>query len=128
LTYLSTSSLSALALKELLSSPEVPTLLFRNRQRLSDSFALFSECFKRLNVEYISPTNGLFVFAKLGQGLATQEEEDSFFDKLLQNGVSVSRGRLYDKQSKEYGWARVTIAVRADLANLAVERLTKILE
>ncbi|KAF2800544.1 PLP-dependent transferase [Melanomma pulvis-pyrius CBS 109.77] len=124
LTYLNVSSLSAITLTAILSSPDLSQLLYVNSQRITASYACFTKLFRGLNVEFLPAQEGLFIFAKLGKSIMSIEEEIAFFENLRQRGVLVSAGRFYSGLSTEFGWARVLIAVPLATAEEAVKRLS----
>ncbi|KAF2492664.1 PLP-dependent transferase [Lophium mytilinum] len=128
LTYSNTSSLSAIALKALLSSLDLSSLINVSSQRLTDSYSRFVELFEERGIDYLPANSGLFVFAKLGKKATNAEEEAIFFEKLKFGGVMVSPGRFYIGLSTEFGWARITVAVPLEIVEVALERLKRCLE
>ncbi|KAM7195037.1 PLP-dependent transferase [Rhypophila sp. PSN 637] len=144
LTYAGTSSLSATTVTTLLISTKLPSLLSTNSQRLSVSYSILCEGLRRMGVQLVPATEGLFVFARVF-AVGSLEEEKQMTARLRQAGLALSPGWLYhtagggggggnesdvdDVQSRrpEFGWARITIAVPGDVMRHAVARLESFL-
>lgn len=106
-----TSSLSAIAVTGLLSSPELPNLLRLNAERLAEANRTVTEFMDRYRIQYIPAKAGLFIFARLHPNAQTWEDEADTVAKLREAGVLVSPGRAYHGVEHEKGWARITFAV-----------------
>ena len=99
-----------------------------NSERLTASYALLVAALKKWDVPFVTPTHGLFVFARLGKTVGSAVEEKAFFNRLAVQGVRVGHGRLYCGVELEFGWARLRFAVRAEQMRDAVARIERFLE
>ena len=115
-------------LTSLLTGARLTELLALNSERLSASYKVFAEGFQRLGVDFIRPSEGLFVFAKIGKRVKSRDEENEMAAGLEQHGLRVSPGWLYYPATHEFGWARITIAVPKNLAEDSMHRLSMFLE
>ncbi|KAF2262724.1 PLP-dependent transferase [Lojkania enalia] len=123
LTFTNVSSLSSISLSTLLSSDELPSLIDTISNGLSESYKRFEALFRKLGLQYVTAEEGLFIFAKLGKNLASADEEAAFFTKLKDAGVMVSPGRFYG--DREFGWARIMIAVPIDVVTKALDKIER---
>lgn len=123
LTATHASTVSTLYLSSLLSSSHLPTLFALNSERLTASYHILADCLKEWNVEFVEPTHGLFVFARLAKDLRTVEQEQSRFAQLLQAGVKVSPGHSYRGKEGEFGWARIRYSLEEAMMRDAVAKL-----
>ncbi|OAL53974.1 PLP-dependent transferase [Pyrenochaeta sp. DS3sAY3a] len=78
-------------------------------------------------IDFVTPTHGLFLFAKLAKGIKTAQEEKNFFDLLALQGVLVGHGRFYKGVEGDFGWARIRFSVSVDIMNAALERIAMFL-
>ncbi|KAI0003196.1 pyridoxal phosphate-dependent transferase [Xylariaceae sp. FL0662B] len=124
LTYAGVSSASATMITTILTSPKLPTVLSIIGKRLSRSYSVFAKGFKRLGIEFIPATHGLFIFARIRNDIKTKNEEMKLIAVLKQCGILVSPGWLYTDQEKEFGWVRVTFAIPEAMAEDALLRFT----
>jgi DNA-binding transcriptional MocR family regulator len=83
---------------------------------------------RKWNVEFVTPSHGLFLFAKLAKGVRSAEEEKRFFDGLAVKGVKVAQGTWFRGVDGEFGWARVGFAVASRELDVAIRRLGEVLE
>ncbi|CAG9990811.1 unnamed protein product [Clonostachys byssicola] len=128
LAYAGVSALSTSMLNTLLASPALPELLEMNSSRLTASYQIFADGLARLGVDFIPASEGLFVFARIGKDLKSQEDELAFKANLEQHGgVRVSPGWLYNQSTREFGWARLTISIPQERAEEVMVRLTDFL-
>lgn len=124
LTTQHTNNVAALYLSNLLTWSQLPTLLALNSSRLTASYRLLANVLEQLDVKYIVPTDGVFVFAQLAKHAQSVEEEKDFYDKLERHGVRVSTGSIYKGVDKEFGWARITFSLPVKVLEAALERIT----
>ncbi|KAF1836168.1 PLP-dependent transferase [Decorospora gaudefroyi] len=123
------STLSTLYLTHLLTWPYLPTLLALARERLSTSYHLLASFLRAAHIDFVPPTHGLVLFAKLGAGVRGAEQEAAFFEDLgARGGVRVAQGRWFREGEKEFGWCRVRFSVEERVMGVAVARLGKFLE
>ncbi|CAI6100703.1 unnamed protein product [Clonostachys chloroleuca] len=128
LAYAGISALSTSMLNTLLASPALPELLEKNSSRLTASYQIFADGLARLGVDFIPASEGLFVFARIGKDLQSQEEELALKANLEQHeGVRVSPGWLYNQSTREFGWARLTISIPQERAEEVMVRLSNFL-
>lgn len=115
-------------LNTLLASPALPELLEKNSSRLTASYQIFADGLACLGVDFIPASEGLFVFARIGKDLQSQEEELALKANLEQHeGVRVSPGWLYNQSTREFGWARLTISIPQERAEEVMVRLSNFL-
>lgn len=79
------------------------------------------------SIEFIAPSHGLFLFAKLAKCAKSAADEKGFYDKLAMAGVRVGEGRLYKGVEGEYGWARVCFSLPVDVLQTALGRIEGVL-
>jgi hypothetical protein len=96
------STLTALFTTTILASRRLPALLSLNTARLTSSFAILRSYLQRWDVEFIPPTAGLYVFAKLGKQMMTEEEEDGMVRRL--------KGKGFKMGGLGAGWVRITFS------------------
>jgi DNA-binding transcriptional MocR family regulator len=76
------------------------------------------------NIEFIAPSHGLFLFARLAKQARNSAEEKRVFDRLAGNGgVLVGHGRFYKGVEGQFGWARIRFSVHVDVMQDALERM-----
>jgi len=119
-----TNNIASLYLSSLLNWPQLPTLIALNSERLTASYRLLAEALKSWTVEFIVPTEGIFLFAKLAKYAKTIEDEKDFYNRLALHGVRVGPGRYYKGVDKEFGWSRIRFSVPIKAMELALERLS----
>ncbi len=106
------SSISTLYLSSLLTWSQLPTLLALNSERLTASYNILATFLRRHDIDYVVPTHGLFLFARLAKKVGTAREEEAFFHELERRcGVKVAAGRAFKGVDKDAGWARVRFSV-----------------
>ncbi|KAF2258874.1 PLP-dependent transferase [Lojkania enalia] len=121
------NTVAALNLSSLLTWSQLPTLLALNSERLTESYRLLSDAFTQWGIDFVQPTHGIFLFAKLARGAASSEEEKDFFDRLAVHGVRCSPGQLFNGIKLEYGWARIRFSVSPNQMRLAVAQIATFL-
>lgn len=128
LTTTYTNTISSMFLSVLLSLPQLPTLLLLNSEWLTASYQILADCLHKWNIEFVQPTHGLFVFARLAKNIRTAGQERSYFDELLKAGLKVSPGRSYRGKEGKFGWARIRFSVADEVMREAAAKLDAILE
>ena len=123
LTAQHTNNIASLFLSSVLSWAQLPTLLALNSERLTASYRLLSDALKSWDVEYIRPTDGIFLFAKLAKHVQSIEEEAAFYSRLDGHGVHIGPGSLFKGVDKEFGWARIRFSVTPKTMEAALERI-----
>ncbi|KAH3904619.1 hypothetical protein HBI56_214050 [Parastagonospora nodorum] len=111
----------------LLTWSQLPTLLKLNSDRLTTSCQLLTNSLAKWNIEFITPSHGVFVFAKLAKCAKSAADEEKFYDKLAKAGVRVGEGRLYKGVEGEYGWARICFSLPVDVLQTALGRIEGVL-
>lgn len=118
------SSISTLYLSSLLTWSQLPTLLALNPERLSLSYNILASFLRRHNINFVAPTHGLFLFARLAKKAVTIHDEKAFFQDLeLRSGIKVAPGGGFSGVEKDVGWARMRFSISVGDMEEAVERL-----
>jgi aspartate/methionine/tyrosine aminotransferase len=123
LTVNHTNSIASLYLSSLLTWSQLPTLIALNSERLTESYYILAGALQQWNVNFVTPTHGIFVFAKLARHARNVEDEVGFFDRLAQLGVLVAPGRLFRGVETDFGWARIRFSVPVKTMNAALEKI-----
>jgi gliotoxin/aspirochlorine biosynthesis aminotransferase len=122
------NNIASLYLSSLLTWSQLPTLLALNSERLTDSYRLLAQALQQWKINFVTPTHGTFLFAKLGMKVRSVVEEKAFFNRLAVQGVRISPGRFYHGVELEYGWARIRFSVSTDVMQAALERISHFLK
>ncbi|CAN9159617.1 unnamed protein product [Alternaria alternata] len=118
------SSISTLYLSSLLTWSQLPTLLALNPERLSLSYNILASFLRRHNINFVVPTHGLFLFARLAKKAVTIHDENAFFQDLeLRSGIKVAPGGGFNGVEKDVGWARMRFSISVEDMEEAVEKL-----
>ncbi|KAF3044289.1 hypothetical protein E8E12_004288 [Didymella heteroderae] len=128
LTTAHANTISTLYFSSLLSSSYLPTLLALNSERLTASYRVLADWLHKRSIEFVQPTHGLFVFARLAKDLRTMEQDTSYFAQLPQTGLKVSPGHSYQGKEGELGWARIRFSIGEELMRKVVAKLDAIFE
>lgn len=122
------SVFSSKAITSLLTAPKsvLDNFIVTNRQRLSTSYAILSDFFASWNIRFVSASAGLYIWAKLDEGVCTWEAEETLWKNLNRNGVGVSAGHSY--HAAEPGWFRITFAMPEGVLRKALQRIEVALE
>lgn len=128
LTASHTNNIASLYLSSLLTWSQLPTLLALNSERLTASYKILAHALQERNIDFVHPTDGIFLFARLGMKIKSVVEEKAFYNRLATQGVKISPGRLYNGVEWEYGWARIRFSVSANEMEEAVRRILAFLE
>ncbi|KAL5411671.1 hypothetical protein PMIN03_004711 [Paraphaeosphaeria minitans] len=124
LTYWHANTLASLYLSHLLTWPQLPTLIALNSERLTASYRLLATVLQQLDVTFMTPTDGIFVFAKLAKHAQSIEDEQDFFHRLALQGVLLGPGNAYKGVERDYGWARIRFSIPIKVMEVALERIT----
>jgi len=114
-------------LTTLLTWSQLPTLLKLNSDRLTTSCQLLTNLLAKWKIDFIAPSHGLFVFARLAKSAKSAADEEKFYDKLAMAGVRVGEGKLYKGVEGEYGWARIRFSLPVDVLQTAIGRIEAVL-
>ncbi|KAF1970817.1 PLP-dependent transferase [Bimuria novae-zelandiae CBS 107.79] len=117
------NNLACLYLSNLLTWTKLGTLLTLNSSRLTASYRLLANVLQQLDVKFITPTDGIFLFAKLAKHAQSIEDEQEFYARLAQQGVRTSPGTLYKGVDKEFGWTRIRFSIPVKTMEVALERI-----
>jgi DNA-binding transcriptional MocR family regulator len=99
-----------------------------NSERLTESYQLLAASLQQWDVQFVQPTHGIFLFAKLAKNARTAEDEKRFFDSLALQGVRVGAGRFYKGVELEYGWARIRFSVSKEVMATALAKIGSFLD
>jgi histidinol-phosphate/aromatic aminotransferase/cobyric acid decarboxylase-like protein len=121
------NAMASTFLTELLSWHQLPTVLKLNSERLTTSYHLLANALTKWNIDFIPPSHGLFLFAKLTKKAKNGAEEKKFFDRLALAGVRVGEGRFYKGVEGEFGWARMCFSIPVDVMQTALGRIEGVL-
>jgi DNA-binding transcriptional MocR family regulator len=80
-------------------------------ERLTVSYRLLAEFLREWRIDFIAPSHGIFLFARLAKHAKTAEDEKGFYDRLAVHGVRVGQGRFYEGVKGEFGWARIRFSL-----------------
>ena len=120
------SALSTIFVTNLLTSPQLPSLIALNSQRLATAYVMLTSFLKAEGRPYLPCNAGLYVYAKLAPDAKTWEDEAAMVSKLKEGGVLVSAGRAYCGPESEKGWARIGFAVEEDELREAMRRMSRV--
>jgi hypothetical protein len=127
LTHSHTNNIASLYLTSLLTWSQLPTLLALNSERLTETYHLLADALSQWKIDFVEPTHGVCLFAKLGKDVKSMVEDKAFFNRLAVQGVRVSPGRLYNGVERDYGWARIRFSVPTEVMHTALERMASFL-
>lgn len=94
-----------------------------NSERLTASYRLLAEFLRTWGIDFVTPTHGLFLFAKLAKSATSADDEKRFYDQLTLHGLRVAPGRFQNGVEGDYGWARIRFSVSTDVMRDALKRL-----
>ncbi|KAF2179236.1 PLP-dependent transferase [Zopfia rhizophila CBS 207.26] len=120
------SALSTIFVTALLMSPQLPSLIKFNSERLATAYKAMTDFLKEHGVPYYSCNAGLYVFAKISPQAQSWEDESAMVSKLKDAGVLVSSGRAYHGPEDEKGWARLLFALGTSDLQEAIQRMGKV--
>lgn len=87
-----TNNIASIYLSTLLTWSQLPTLLSLNAERLTASYRLLADSLRKWGINFVTPTHGIFLFAKLAKNAKNAEDEKTFYDRLALHGVKVGPG------------------------------------
>lgn len=122
------SNVASLGLSALLKWSQLPTLLALNSERLTESYRILAHTLQEANIDFVTPTDGIFLFAKLAKRAQTAEEEAAFFDRLAKRGILVAPGRKFQGVERDFGWGRLRFSVPTSIMKVAAERIAAFLK
>ncbi|KAH7350503.1 pyridoxal phosphate-dependent transferase [Pyrenochaeta sp. MPI-SDFR-AT-0127] len=93
------------------------------RVRLTASYNLLASSLRAWKIDFVTPTHGLFLFAKLAKKAKNASEEKTFYDKLALQGVNVAQGRFFRGVEGDFGWARMRFSVERNVMETALLRI-----
>lgn len=115
------STMSAVVTTELLLSPELPSLMALNSERLLERYITLTDFLKRKNIIYYPCNASLSILAKVVPNAETWEEEAAVVQAAQKVGVLIGSGARYHVEEK--GWVRITFAVSKLELEEAINRL-----
>ncbi|KAF2634811.1 PLP-dependent transferase [Massarina eburnea CBS 473.64] len=121
------NNVASLYLSSLLTWSQLPTLIALDSERLSASYRLLATTLQQWRIDFITPTHGIFVFAKVARNAKTVEDEIEFYDRLAVHGLRVGPGRLYRGVERDFGWARIRFSVSQGVMEEALGKLSTFL-
>lgn len=122
-----TNTIASLYLSSLLTWSQLPTLLTLNTERLTASYRLLAEFLRKWSIDFVTPTHGIFVFARLAKNAKNVDEEKKFYDALALHGVNVAQGRYFRGVERSYGWARMRFSVDSEVMRSALTQMESFL-
>ncbi|CAO2655780.1 Nn.00g045830.m01.CDS01 [Neocucurbitaria sp. VM-36] len=122
-----TNNIASIYLSTLLTWSQLPTLLSLNSERLTASYRLLSDSLRKWGINFVTPTHGISLFAKLAKHAKSAEDEKTFYDRLALHGVKVGPGRFYRGVEGDFGWARIRYSVSLDVLQTALARIESFL-
>ncbi|KAF1845286.1 PLP-dependent transferase [Cucurbitaria berberidis CBS 394.84] len=127
LTLSHTNNIASLCLYHLLTWSQFPTLLTLNSERLTASYRLLATFLHKWRIDFVTPTHGIFLFAKLVKNARSVEDERSFYDRLALHGVKLGQGRFYRGVEGDFGWTRIRFSVSIDVLKSALASIDSFL-
>jgi aspartate/methionine/tyrosine aminotransferase len=121
------NNIASLYLTTLLTWSQLPTLLKLNSERLTASYYLLAAFLSKWHIDFVPPSHGLFLWAKLAKGAKCAEDEKTLFEQLALDGVKVGEGRGFKGVKGDYGWARIRFSVSGEVMREALARMDKVL-
>ncbi|KAI8935480.1 hypothetical protein NX059_008049 [Plenodomus lindquistii] len=122
------NTLATSYLSSLLTWSQLSTLLQLNTERLTASCHLLISALRSWDIDFVTPTHGIFLFAKLAKNAKSASDESNFYDRLAVHGVRVAQGRFHKGVEGEFGWARIRFSVSQGVMRDALERIEVFLE
>jgi DNA-binding transcriptional MocR family regulator len=119
--------LSSLYLTQLLTWSQLPTLLKLNSERLTASYRLLAAFLTKHGIDFVAPSHGLFLWAKMAKKAQSVGDEQVFFEELGSCGVKVGEGRFYKGVEGDYGWARIRFSMNEGLMTEALGKMDGVL-
>lgn len=123
--HMNVSTLSTVVATEILTSPQLPSLLALNSSRLAQAYTRITAFLKRLAIPYFPCNAGPFILARVAPNASSWEHEAAVVLNLQLAGVLVGAGRSYHVHSP--GWARICFAVEEMVLEEAMRRMETVL-
>ncbi|KAJ5578059.1 aminotransferase GliI-like protein [Penicillium hispanicum] len=108
------SALSGVFVADLLTSPQLPSLLDLSRVRLAERYAVLTTAFRRIGIAYVPCSSAVFLMARLAPRATTVDEEVQACGQYRAGGVAVVPGKAYHMPKDQRGWMRVTFGVETE--------------
>ncbi|TGO14495.1 hypothetical protein BTUL_0052g00330 [Botrytis tulipae] len=121
------STPSSLCMTAILTSPQLPALVEANKEGLRVSYDLLTSTLKNWNIDYVPVKAGILVFVRIAADAKNAQDEMAVLVKLRDEGVLMSPGGGYLGSYGEFGWARLTFAVKREVMVEALDRMKKVL-
>jgi aspartate/methionine/tyrosine aminotransferase len=122
--HMNVSTLSTVAMIELLSTPRLPELLRLNSTRLTEVYTMITNFLSKHGIPYFPCNAAPFILAKIAPHAINWDDELDVVQKLQENGVLVGGGRRY--HVLEFGWARISFAMSKPVLQEAIKRMEKV--
>ena len=127
--YSASSSVSQHIIQHLINDFDwVDQFVATNHKRLRKSLEIALRVLHDLEIPYVKPSAGLYVWFNLNKyirGQPCEEKDKEMFFKLLENGVYVAPGFAF--YSDEPGWFRIIFSLHCDELTLGMNRFRKVL-
>ncbi|KAH8725120.1 pyridoxal phosphate-dependent transferase [Phaeosphaeriaceae sp. PMI808] len=91
--------------------------------RVVPSYCVLAACLVKHGIEFVEPSHGLFLFARLARRARCAGDEEAVFEALARGGVRVAEGRFYTAVEGDFGWARICFSVGVEVMQEAVGRI-----
>lgn len=121
------STHTQLLLTELLSAPELPALLQKNREQLRISYEKMVKALEAIGVKCLPAQGGIFIFADFSPYMENLDFDSEFklWEKIFgELKISISPGRVFAAPNP--GWFRVCYALEPELVDEACRRLSSL--
>jgi DNA-binding transcriptional MocR family regulator len=90
---------------------------------LTASYSLLADALREWHVDFVTPTHGLFLWAKLARSAA---EEKSVFDALKGIEVRVGERMVAKGREGDHGWARIRFSLGVEEMREALVRMERV--
>ncbi|KAF7871965.1 uncharacterized protein EAF02_009070 [Botrytis sinoallii] len=121
------STPSSLCITAILTSPQLPALVEANKEGLKVSYDLLTSTLKDWNIDYVPVKAGIMIFVRIVADAKNAQDEMAVLVKLRDAGVLMSPRGGYLGSYGEFGWVRLTFAVKREVMVEALDRMKKVL-
>ncbi|TGO36010.1 hypothetical protein BHYA_0138g00230 [Botrytis hyacinthi] len=121
------STPSSLCMTAILTSPQLPALVEANKEGLRASYDLLTSTLKDWNVDYVPVKAGIMILVRIAGDAKNAQDEMAVLVNLKNERVLMSPGGGYLGSYGEFGWARLTFAVKREVMAEALDRMKKVL-